>query len=230
MRNKNAYVQKVFNQVFDKYDLMNDIMSLGTHRLWKRQLINWLAPTSNKKLLDLACGTGDLIKLYIKFTKNNYQIHAVDPNSKMIEMGRKKLAQFKNIHWYVSTAEKLKFKNDIFDYCTISFGIRNVSDINLALKETYRVLKPGGRFMCLEFSKIQNNLLNKLYKLYSKNIPKIGKIVVGDRTPYEYLLNSIENFYNQDELIDLMKKNNFYKTEFRNLGSGIVAIHSGWKI
>ena len=205
-------------------------MSFGTHRLWKKRLIHWLAPTNNKKFLDMACGTGDLVKLYIKYTNNDYQIHAVDPNSKMIEIGKKKLVQFKNIHWHVSTAEKLKFKNDIFDYCTISFGIRNISDINLALKETYRVLKPGGRFMCLEFSKIQNSLLNKLYKLYSKNIPKIGKIVVGDRAPYEYLLNSIENFYNQDELIDLMKKNNFYKTEFRNLGGGIVAIHSGWKI
>ena len=123
-----------------------------------------------------------------------------------------------------------QFKDDTFDYCTISFGIRNVSDISLALKETYRVLKPGGRFMCLEFSKIQNNLLNKLYKSYSRNIPKIGKIIVGDSTPYEYLVNSIENFYNQDELIDLMKKNNFYRTEFRNLSGGIVAIHSGWKI
>ena len=126
IQNKNAFVQKVFDQVFDKYDLMNDIISLGTHRLWKKQLINWLAPTNNKKLLDVACGTGDLVKLYIKFTNNNCQIHAVDPNSKMIEIGKKKLVQFNNIHWHVSVVEKLKFKDDTFDYCTISFGIRNV--------------------------------------------------------------------------------------------------------
>ena len=230
IQNKNVFVKKVFDRVFDKYDLMNDIVSLGTHRLWKRQLINWLAPASNKKLLDVASGSGDLVKLYIKYTNNNCQIHAIDSNSKMIEIGKKKLTKFKNVHWHVSKAEKLKFKDNTFDYCTISFGIRNVSNINLTLKEVYRVLKPGGRFMCLEFSKVQNNLLNKLYKLYSKNIPKIGKIIVGDNMPYEYLVNSINNFYNQDELLNLMKKNNFYKTEFRNLSGGIVAIHSGWKI
>jgi len=227
---KSDFVQKVFDQVSDKYDLMNDIMSLGVHRLWKRQLINWLAPAANKKLIDLASGSGDLVKLYVKFTNNNCQIHAVDSNSKMIEIGKKKLFRFKNIHWHLGTAEKLQFKDNSFDYCTIGFGIRNFSNINAALHEIHRILKPGGRFMCLEFSKVQNNLLDKLYKLYSRNIPKMGKIIVGDNMPYEYLVNSIKNFYNQDELVDLMKKNNFYKTEFVNLSGGIVAIHSGWKI
>ena len=230
IENKNIFINKVFNQVFDKYDLMNDIMSFGTHRLWKKQLMNWLAPSINKKLIDVACGTGDIVKLYTKYTNNKCQINAIDPNSKMIKIGKKKLGQNKNIIWNIGTAEKLKFKDKTFDYYTIVFGIRNVSNINLALKEAYRVLKPGGRFMCLEFSKIQNNNLDKLYNLYSKTIPKIGKIIVGDSMPYEYLINSIENFYNQDELNNLMEKNHFYKCEYRNLSGGIVAIHSGWKI
>ena len=230
MRNKKIFVQNVFDQVFDKYDLMNDIMSLGTHRLWKKQLINWLSPTNNKKLLDMASGTGDLIKLFINHTNDNSQIYAVDQNTQMINIGKKKLRKYKNIHWKTGRAEKLNFKDNFFDYYTISFGIRNVSNINSTLKEAYRVLKPGGRFMCLEFSKIENNHLNKLYKLYSRNIPKIGEIIAGNRAPYEYLLNSINDFFNQDEFIDLMKKNNFYKTEYRNLSGGIVAIFSGWKI
>ncbi len=230
MRNKKVFVQEVFDQVFDKYDLMNDIMSLGIHRLWKKQLMNWLSPTNNKKLLDMACGTGDLVKLFINHTNNDSQIYAVDQNSQMINIGKKKLRKYKNIRWSVCGAEKLNFKDNFFDYYTISFGIRNVSNINNTLKEAYRVLKPGGRFMCLEFSKIENNHLNKLYKLYSKNIPKIGKIIVGNSAPYKYLLNSIDNFYNQDEFIDLMKKNNFYKTEYRNLSGGIAAIFSGWRI
>ena len=118
----------------------------------------------------------------------------------------------------------------LFDYYSISYGIRNVSDINKTLKEAYRVLKPGGRFMCLEFSKIDNDLLNKFYKLYSKSIPIIGKYVVGNSEPYEYLTKTIEEFYNQKELADIFKKNGFSNVEFRNLSGGIVAIHSGWKI
>ena len=178
----------------------------------------------------MACGTGDLVRLFINLTNNNSQIYAIDQNSQMINIGKKKLGKYKNVRWSVGRAEKLNFKDNFFDYYTISFGIRNVSNINKALKEAYRVLKPGGRFMCLEFSKIENDHLNKLYKLYSKNIPKIGKVVVGDSAPYEYLLNSIDSFFNQDEFTDLMKKNNFYKTEYRNLSGGVVAIFSGWKI
>ena len=229
-QNKKIFVQEVFDQVSDKYDLMNDIMSLGTHRLWKRQLMNWLSPAVDKKLLDMACGTGDLVKLFLKYTNNKCQIYAVDQNSRMIKIGKKKLSKNQNVHWKIGKAEELKFKDNFFDYYTISFGIRNVSSINNALNEAYRVLKPGGRFMCLEFSKIQNSHFEKLYKLYSKNIPKIGKIIVGNSAPYEYLVDSIKNFYTQDEFIDLMQKNNFYKPEYRNLSGGIAAIYSGWKI
>ena len=229
-QNKYSFIKNIFNNVSDKYDLINDIMSLGAHRIWKKQLMVWMAPLINKRLLDMSCGTGDIVKLFIKYTNNNCKVNAIDPNLKMIELGKKKLSKYKNIYWQVSRAEELKFEDDTFDYYTISFGIRNVSNINKTLNEAFRVLKPGGRFMCLEFSKIQNNNLNKLYQLYSKTIPKIGEVIVGNSKAYEYLLNSIENFYNQDELMDLMKKKNFYKTEYRNLSGGLVAIHSGWKI
>ena len=124
----------------------------------------------------------------------------------------------------------MPFKNNYFDYYTISFGIRNVGNINTALKEAYRVLKPGGRFLCLEFSKVKNEILNKFYKTYSKSIPQVGKFVLGKSTPYEYLINSIEEFYSQEELFDQIKKQKFIKISYRNLNGGIVAIHSAWKV
>ena len=227
---KRKLVQKVFDKVFDKYDLMNDILSFGSHRFWKKQMISWLAPNKNTILLDMASGTGDITKLFIKYIKNEGTVYAVDQNSKMLEISKKKLSKFKNIKWHLGNAEKLDFKDNFFDYYSISFGLRNMNNINIVLQEAYRVLKPGGRFICLEFSKIKNYNFKKLYDLYSKSIPKIGNIVVGDDLPYEYLVKSIKNFYNQEELINLMKKNNFYKSEYRNLSGGIVAIHSGWKI
>ena len=135
-----------------------------------------------------------------------------------------------NIKWYCTSAEKLPFKNNFFDYYTISFGIRNTTNINKVLKEAHRVLKPGGRFLCLEFSKVENEILNKFYKTYSKSIPKIGQFVVGKSEPYEYLVKSIEEFYTQKEFFNEIKKQNFTNVSYRNLSGGIVAIHSGWKI
>jgi len=205
-------------------------MSFGIHRLWKKNLMNWMNPTKNKKYLDVACGTGDLGKLFLDYTDKNAEIISSDLNSKMIEKGKKRLSRYKNIKWVVAEAEKLPFKNDTFDFYTISFGLRNTKNLNKSLSEAYRVLKPGGRYLCLEFSKIQNSNLDFLYKNYSKLIPHIGKAVVGDKDPYEYLTKSIEEFVNQEELIDLMKKNNFKNCSYRNLSGGIVAIHSGWKI
>ena len=224
------FVSRVFEDVFDNYDLMNDLMSLGVHRLWKKQFIGWLNPQVKTKLLDVASGTGDIAKLYLE--KINYDGHAycVDENNGMLKLNKRKLNQSVNVKWFCDNAEELKFKDNYFDYYTISFGIRNVLDINKALKEAFRVLKPGGRFICLEFSKIQNNYLNNLYKFYSKNIPIIGKYIVGEKMPYEYLVKSIKEFYNQEELVELIKKNNFYKVKYRNLSGGIVAIHSGWKV
>tara|TARA_B100000700_G_C14784660_1_gene732987 strand:- start:198 stop:902 length:705 start_codon:yes stop_codon:yes gene_type:complete len=230
LQNKAGLVEGVFNKVYDKYDLMNDFMSFGIHRVWKRNLMNWMSPSKNKIYLDVACGTGDLGKLYLDFTDKNCKIVSLDSNHKMIEKGKKRLSKYKNIKWMVGEAEKLPLENNTFDFYTISFGLRNTKNINKSLSEAYRVLKPGGRYLCLEFSKIQNSNLDFLYKNYSKIIPYIGKAVVGDKDPYEYLTKSIEEFVNQEELIDLMKQNNFKNCSYRNLSGGIVAIHSGWKI
>ena len=230
LQNKKGLVQNVFDQVYGQYDLMNDLMSFGVHRLWKKSLLNMMNPSPSKKLIDVACGTGDIAKLFLNYTNNNSNITCVDPNKGMIKKGKEKLGEFKNINWVVAHAEKLPIKENSFDFYTISFGLRNTKNLDKALAEAYRVLKPGGRYLCLEFSKIQNTNLDLAYKSYSKLIPLVGKLIVGEKEPYEYLIKSIENFINQDELIFLMKKNNFKKYSYRNLSGGIVSIHSGWKI
>ena len=230
LQNKKGLVEKVFNQVSNKYDLMNDFMSLGIHRFWKKSLINMMNPSLDKKLIDVACGTGDIGKLFLDNTNKNNKITCVDPNEGMINKGKQKLSKYKNIEWVISSAEKLPFNDNTFDFYTISFGLRNTKNLTKALSEAYRVLKPGGRYLCLEFSKIQNPNLNLIYKNYSKFIPKIGKFIVGEKEPYEYLIKSIEEFINQEELIDLMKIHNFTKCNYRNFSGGIVSIHSGWKL
>tara|TARA_Y100000992_G_scaffold288959_1_gene243077 strand:- start:9 stop:713 length:705 start_codon:yes stop_codon:yes gene_type:complete len=230
LQNKKGLVQNVFDKVYDKYDLMNDFMSLGIHRIWKKNFINMINPCSNKKLIDVACGTGDIGKLYLDYTDINSQVTCVDPNQGMINQGKKKLANYKNIEWILAPAENLPIPENTFDFYTISFGLRNAKSLERSLSEALRVLKPGGRFLCLEFSKIQNSNLDFIYKNYSKLIPFVGKIVVGEKKPYEYLVKSIENFLNQEELISLMKEKNFKKCTYRNLSGGIVSIHSGWKI
>ena len=229
LQNKKGLVQSVFDRVYDKYDLMNDFMSLGIHRVWKKNLINMMNPSLKSNLIDVACGTGDIAKLFLDNTKIDLAMTCVDPNKSMITKGKEKLNNYKNINWIAAPAEKLPLLDDTFDFYTISFGIRNTKNINNALSEAYRVLKPGGRFLCLEFSKIQNSNLDFVYKNYSKLIPLIGSFVVGEKEPYEYLIKSIKNFVNQEELISLMKKNNFKKCFYRNLSGGIVSIHSGWK-
>ncbi len=230
LQNKKGLVQNVFDKVYNQYDLMNDIMSLGIHRLWKKDLIYLMNPSCNQNLIDVASGTGDIAELFLNNTNKNAQITCVDPNKGMVSKGKNKLKKFKNLKWVVSSAENLPANDNNFDFYTISFGLRNTKDIKKSLSEAYRVLKPGGRFLCLEFSKIQNSNLNFLYKNYSKIIPYIGKIIVGEKEPYEYLIKSIDNFLNQEELIDVMIKNNFKKCSYRNLSGGIVSIHSGWKI
>ena len=230
LQNKKGLVQNVFDQVYDQYDLMNDFMSLGIHRLWKKSLLNMMNPSQNQNLIDVACGTGDIAKLFLNYVNKRFQITCVDPNKLMVNKGKEKLNKFKNLNWIISTAEKLPLSDNKFDFYTISFGLRNTKNLNKTLTEAYRVLKPGGRYLCLEFSKIQNSDLEFIYKNYSKLIPSIGKFIVGDEKPYKYLIKSIKNFVNQDELIDLMKKNGFKKCTYRNLSGGIVSIHSGWKI
>ena len=230
LQNKKGLVESVFNEVYNKYDLMNDFMSLGIHRYWKKSLINMMNPRANRKLIDVACGTGDIGKLFLDLTDKDNEIFCIDPNKGMVSKGKDKLKNYKNINWLIAPAEKLPIEDNSCDYYTISFGLRNTKNINKALSEAYRVLKPGGRYLCLEFSKATNNGLDFIYKNYSKLIPLIGNAVVGQKEPYEYLIKSIEEFINQEELIILMMKNKFEKCSYRNLSGGIVAIHSGWKI
>ena len=230
LQQKKGLVEGVFNKIFDRYDLMNDFMSLGIHRIWKKDLIQMMNPSNYKKLIDVGCGTGDIASLYIKTTSNKTSILCVDPNKKMITEGKKKLNKYKNITWKVGCAENLKVPSNSYDYYTISFGLRNTKNLNKSLAEAYRILKKGGRFLCLEFSKIENSNLDFIYKNYSKIIPLLGQIIVGDKKPYKYLTQSIEKFVNQEQLLEIMKNNNFKNCTYRNLSGGIVAIHSGWKI
>ena len=230
LQQKKGLVKSVFDTVYNKYDLMNDFMSFGVHRYWKKELIRQINPSPNDTLVDVACGTGDIAKLFSDVNNNRSKILCVDFNQKMLGEGKKRLKNYKNIKWKLSNAENLELPSNSFDFYTISFGLRNTKNLNKSIKEAYRVLKTGGRFFCLEFSKIQNQNLETLYKNYSKFIPTIGKIIVGESKPYEYLLESIKNFVNQEELIEILKNNKFYKPNYKNLSGGIVSIHSGWKI
>ena len=230
IQDKNKLVNSVFSQVYKKYDLMNDIMSLGVHRVWKEKFIDWMNPQTNTKLIDVASGTGDIANLFFTKSDGTGEVICVEPNKEMLSRGKIKLKKYKSVKWINSSDESIPIEGNTFDYYSISYGIRNVSDINKVLKEAFRVLKPGGRFMCLEFSKIDNEILNFLYKQYSKTIPYIGKFIVGSDKPYKYLIDSIDKFYNQKELSKLIKNNGFSNVEFRNVSNGISAIHSGWII
>ena len=225
-----GFIENVFNNVYDKYDLMNDFMSFGVHRIWKNKVIKMMNPTNNQSLIDVACGTGDIGKLYSIATENNSNILSVDPNINMINKAKSRLATFSNIKFKVCSAEHLDIKDETFDFYTISFGLRNTSNLEKAISEAFRVLKKGGRFICLEFSKINNEHLNLIYKNYSKIIPEIGSRIVGKKEPYEYLVKSIEQFLNQEELLEIMENKDFVNCEYTNLNGGIVAVHSGWKI
>ena len=198
LQNKKGLVQNVFDNVYDRYDLMNDFMSFGVHRLWKKSLLHMMNPSNNQNLIDVACGTGDIAKLFLNHVNKSSQITCLDPNKRMIQKGKEKLHKFKNLNWIISPAEQIPLEDNSFDFYTISFGLRNTKNLNKALSEAYRVLKPGGRYLCLEFSKIQNSGLDLIYKNYSKLIPSIGEMIVGKKEPYKYLIKSIENFVNQD--------------------------------
>ena len=190
LQNKEGLVENVFNKVNDKYDLMNDFMSLGIHRIWKKRLLAWMNPSSNKILADVACGTGDIAKLYLDSTNKEDKVFCVDPNKSMIKKAKIKLKNYKNIKWIVNSAENISLKENSCDYYTISFGLRNTKSLNKSLSEAYRILKPGGRYLCLEFSKIQNSNLEFIFKQYSKMIPYIGKVVVGKTGFINGTLNS----------------------------------------
>jgi len=229
-------VAEVFHSVADKYDVMNDLMSMGLHRLWKDAFVAMMAPPRRQDwhLLDVAGGTGDIAFRMIEASNRQIEATILDINASMLEVGReraerKKLAPY--CEFVEANAEKLPFANNQFDAYSIAFGIRNVPDIDRALAESYRVLKPGGRFLCLEFSDVDLPILDRIYDLWSFHaIPQIGGLVAGDADSYRYLVESIRKFPTQPQFARKIEKAGFSRVHWRNLSGGIVAIHSGWKI
>jgi ubiquinone/menaquinone biosynthesis methyltransferase len=230
---KAPLVKGVFDNVASKYEIMNDVMSLGTHRLWKDKFISMLNPQKNKKLLDVAGGTGDIAFRFLKAAEGG-QVTVADINHNMLKEGYKNAVNkniLHNIEWLCADAQNMPIPDNIYDYYTIAFGIRNVTDINKALSEAYRVLKLGGKFLCLEFSKVENPLLEKIYDFYSFNIiPKMGKLIASDSESYQYLVESIRKFPKQDKFLQMIENAGFVKAKYINLSVGAVAIHSGWKV
>ena len=228
---KNLLVKNIFDEVSEKYDLMNDLMSLGLHRIWKGSFLDWMAPRSSHHLLDLAGGTGDIGINFLDRGGNTVTI--ADINPKMIFHGKQKSdvkKYFDRINWIVCNGENLPFNCNSFDLVSISFGLRNITNKSIALKEVYRVLKPGGRFMCLEFSKVNLKVIDNFYQFWSSNIiPFLGEKISGNRDNYEYLVESIKRFPNQDKLLSIITSVGFQSVRYRNLSGGIAAIHSGWK-
>ena len=230
---KAGMVHGVFSSVASKYDVMNDAMSLGIHRLWKDAMMDWLAPRNGQKLLDVAGGTGDIS---FRFLKRAPEAHATvfDMTQPMLDEGRKRAeaAQMADrLDWVCGDAMALPFADKTFDVYTISFGIRNVTRIKDALSEAYRVLKPGGRLMVLEFSQIPNPAMQWVYDKYSFNIiPPMGKVIANDRDSYQYLIESIRKFPPQEKFAEMIRIAGFENVKYRNLTLGIAALHSGWKI
>ena len=226
-------VQSVFNSVAGKYDIMNDVMSMGIHRIWKEAMMDWLAPRPGQKLLDVAGGTGDIS---FKFLNRAGSGHAtvLDITENMLIAGRKRAEADKmlnSIDWVVGDAMALPFADNSFDVYTISFGIRNVTRPQEALNEAFRVLRPGGRLMVLEFNQIPVPLVQKAYDIYSFNvIPRMGKLIANDRESYQYLVESIRKFPDQETFLSMVQEAGFKNTNYRNLSLGIAALHSGWKI
>lgn len=230
---KAGMVHGVFTRVASRYDVMNDLMSGGVHRLWKDAMMDWLAPRPGQRLLDVAGGTGDVAFRFLKRAAGSSAV-VCDMTEQMLVEGRKRADaehQADRLDWVVGDAMALPFADASFDVYTISFGIRNVTRIPDALAEAYRVLRPGGRLMVLEFSQIPNALLQKVYDLYSFNIiPVMGQIVANDRDSYQYLVESIRKFPDQERFAAMIRAAGFDQVKYRNLTMGVAALHSGWKI
>ena len=230
---KASKVQGVFGSVASKYDIMNDVMSMGIHRIWKDAMMDWIAPLAGQRLLDVAGGTGDIS---FRFLKRAGYGHATvcDLTEPMLIEGRKRAEADQmadQLNWVVGDAMALPFDDNTFDVYTISFGIRNVTRPQDALNEAYRVLKPGGRLMVLEFSHIPNDMMQWMYDKYSFNfIPTMGKIIANDRDSYQYLVESIRKFPDQDTFLNMVRAAGFENAKYRNLTMGIACLHSGWKI
>jgi demethylmenaquinone methyltransferase/2-methoxy-6-polyprenyl-1,4-benzoquinol methylase len=230
---KAGMVHGVFSNVASKYDIMNDVMSGGIHRVWKDAMMDWLAPRSGQRLLDVAGGTGDVSFRFLK-RAGSAEAVVLDMTENMLIEGRKRAeaeAMASSLDWIVGDAMSLPFDDNSFDVYTISFGIRNVTRVTDALKEAFRVLRPGGRLMVLEFSQLPNPMMQKAYDLYSFNvIPRMGKLVADDADSYQYLVESIRKFPNQDTFAAMIRDAGFGNVSYRNMTFGVAALHSGWKI
>lgn len=233
---KQTLVNSVFHRVAKRYDVMNDLMSVGLHRVWKEALVSALNPPRHGdfKLLDVAGGTGDVAFRVVETSHRNVQATVLDINGSMLEVGRdraEKRGFSENCTFVEANAESLPFEDASFDAYTIAFGIRNVPQIDLALREAYRVLRRGGRLLVLEFSEVDLPVLDKIYDAWSFNaIPPIGRAVTGDGEPYKYLVESIRKFPNQETFAELIRKAGFDRVSYRNFTGGIAALHSGWKL
>ncbi len=230
---KAGMVHGVFTNVASKYDIMNDAMSMGIHRIWKDAMMDWLAPRPGQKLLDVAGGTGDIAFRFLDRAPTA-RATVLDMTESMLVEGRKRAEAGRmaaSLDWVVGDAMALPFPDNAFDVYTISFGIRNVTRIPDALSEAFRVLRPGGRLMVLEFSQIPNALMQKVYDLYSFNvIPRMGKLIANDSDSYQYLVESIRKFPDQETFAAMIREAGFENVSYRNLSMGIAALHSGWKI
>ena len=235
---KEEKVKEVFERVADTYDLMNDAMSLGVHRLWKDHFVKSAAPKPNFKCLDVAGGTGDIAFKLNKYMSNVNRdcekIVVCDINKEMLRVGEERAAQMgvaENFVWVEGNAETLEFDDNTFDLYTIAYGIRNCTHIDKVLEEAYRVLKPGGRFMCLEFSEVNNPVISQVYDRYSHDvIPVMGQLIAGDFESYQYLVESIRKFPNQETFAEMIAAAGFEIVEYENLTFGVTAIHSGYKL
>lgn len=230
---KAGRVQGVFGSVANRYDIMNDVMSGGIHRLWKDAMMDWLAPVAGQRLLDVAGGTGDIAFRFLKRAGQG-QATVLDLTQEMLDEGRKRAEadqMSEQLDWLVGDAMALPFPNASFDVYTISFGIRNVTRPQDALNEAFRVLRPGGRLMVLEFSQIPNAALQWAYDRYSFNlIPAMGQLIANDRDSYQYLVESIRKFPDQEHFLAMVRRAGFENAKYRNLSAGIACLHSGWKI
>tara|TARA_Y100001001_G_C7997373_1_gene305076 strand:+ start:180 stop:944 length:765 start_codon:yes stop_codon:yes gene_type:complete len=230
---KTRKVLGVFDSVASKYDVMNDAMSLGIHRIWKDKFIEEIAPRPGQACLDVAGGTGDIAFRLHARTQGKSPITVSDINASMLEVGQDRAIDrgiTSGLDFVTANAEKLPFPDNSFDIYTIAFGLRNVTHIDDALREACRVLKPGGRFWCLEFSQVKNPLLSKGYDLYSQHlIPHMGQLIAQDKESYKYLVESIRKHPNQENLRDRIKQAGFNNAWFKNMSFGVVAIHTGQK-
>jgi demethylmenaquinone methyltransferase / 2-methoxy-6-polyprenyl-1,4-benzoquinol methylase len=233
---KQQLVDSVFHRVAERYDLMNDLMSGGLHRLWKNAMVSWLAPPRRGRpwrAVDVAGGTGDVAVRIARRSGGHAEVVVTDINGSMLEVGRKRAEQadLRKLAFVEANAEALPFPDRSFDAYTVAFGLRNVARLEVALHEAYRVLRRGGRFLCLEFSRVDVPMIDRLYDLYSfQAIPTLGRVVAGDAAAYEYLVESIRTFPDQERFAEMIRMSGFSRVSYRNFSAGIAALHSGWRL